>query len=70
MNDDNMGKYIDYWMGEDINFSSILDDTNNIVEDVEHLDDQGVPRTSVYLNKGLVLLFPPYQTGFNYNQIR
>ena len=40
-----------------------------MVEDVEHHSDRGFPRTAVSLNENLVLLFPPYQTGFDYSQI-
>ena len=69
MKDDEISKYLDYWMDNDPFFSKTLGNNNNIVEDVEHHSDRGFPRTSVSLNENLVLLFPPYQTGFDYSQI-
>ena len=69
MNDDEISNYIDYWMDNDSNFNSILSNKEYMVEDVEHHSDRGFPRTAVSLNENLVLLFPPYQTGFDYSQI-
>ena len=70
MDEGEITNYIDYWMESDANFSSILGDPNNIVEDVEHIDYGGVPRTSVFMNhSSLILLFPPFQTGIDYTQI-
>ena len=69
MKDDEISKYLDYWMDNDPFFSQTLGNNNNIVEDVEHYSDRGFPRTAVSLNENLVLLFPPYQTGFDYSQI-
>jgi len=69
MKDDEISKYLDYWMESDPFFSRTLGNDNNIVEGVEHYSDRGFPRTSVSLNENLVLLFPPYQTGFDYSQI-
>ena len=69
MNDGEISNYLDYWMDNDPFFSQTLGNNNNIVEDVEHYSDRGFPRTAVSLNENLVLLFPPYQTGMDYNQI-
>ena len=69
MDDDEISNYLEYWMDGEPTFSSILGDSKNIVEDVEHHNDNGLPRTSIFLNDGLVLLFPPFQTGFDYTQI-
>ena len=69
MKDDEISKYLDYWMDNDPFFSEALGNNDNVVEDVEHHSDRGFPRTSVSLNKNLVLLFPPYQTGMDYSQI-
>ena len=69
MKDDEISKYLDYWMESDPFFSQTLGNNSNIVEDVEHYSDRGIPRTAVSLNENLVLLFPPYQTGFDYSQI-
>jgi hypothetical protein len=69
MKDDEISKYLDYWMDSDPFFSNMLGDEECVVEGVEHHSDRGFPRTSVSLNENLVLLFPPYQTGFDYSQI-
>ena len=69
MDDGEISNYLDYWMENDPFFSQTLGNNNNIVEDVEHYSDRGIPRTAVSLNENLVLLFPPYQTGFDYSQI-
>jgi len=69
MDDNEISNYLDYWMENDPFFSQTLGNNNNIVEDVEHYSDRGFPRTAVSLNENLVLLFPPYQTGFDYSQI-
>jgi hypothetical protein len=69
MNDNEISNYLDYWMENDPFFSQTLGNNNNMVEDVEHYSDRGIPRTAVSLNENLVLLFPPYQTGFDYSQI-
>ena len=69
MNNNEISNYLDYWMENDPFFSQTLGNNNNIVEDVEHYSDRGIPRTAVSLNENLVLLFPPYQTGFDYSQI-
>lgn len=69
MNDDDISSYLDYWMESDPFFSRTLGNNNCAVEDVEHYSDRGIPRTAVSLNQNLVLLFPPYQTGFDYSQI-
>ena len=67
MNDDQISSYLEYWMDNEPSFSDILSNKEYIVEDVEHYSDRGIPRTAVSLNQNLVLLFPPYQTGFDYN---
>ena len=69
MDDNDTNNYLEYWMENDPFFSQTLGNNNNIVEDVEHYSDRGIPRTAVSLNENLVLLFPPYQTGFDYSQI-
>jgi len=69
MDSNEISNYLDYWMENDPFFSQTLGNNNNIVEDVEHYSDRGIPRTAVSLNENLVLLFPPYQTGFDYSQI-
>ena len=69
MKDNEISKYLDYWMENDPFFSNMLGDEECMVEDVEHYSDRGIPRTAVSLNENLVLLFPPYQTGFDYSQI-
>jgi len=69
MDDNDTNNYLEYWMENDPFFSQTLGNNNNIVEGVEHYSDRGVPRTAVNLNENLVLLFPPYQTGFDYRQI-
>ena len=67
MNDDQISSYLEYWMDNEPSFSDILSNKEYMVEDVEHYSDRGIPRTAVSLNQNLVLLFPPYQTGFDYN---
>ena len=67
MNDDQISNYLDYWMDNDPFFSNILSNKEYEVEDVEYYSDRGVPRTAVSLNQNLTLLFPPYQTGFDYS---
>ena len=69
MDDNEISNYLDYWMESDPFFSQTLGNNSNIVEDVEHYSDRGIPRTAVSLNQNLVLLFAPYQTGFDYSQI-
>ena len=69
MKDDEISKYLDYWMENDPFFSNMLGDKECMVEDVEHYSDRGIPRTAISLNQNLVLLFPPYQTGIDYSQI-
>jgi len=69
MDDGEISNYLDYWMDNDPFFSQTLGNNNVIIEDVEHYSDRGIPRTAVSLNENLVLLFPPYQTGFDYSQI-
>jgi len=66
MNDGEISNYLDYWMDKDSNFNTILSNKEYEVEGVEHYSDRGVPRTAVSLNQNLVLLFPPFQTGFDY----
>jgi len=56
-------------MDNDPFFSQTLGNNNVMVEGVEHYSDRGIPRTAISLNQNLVLLFPPYQTGFDYSQI-
>ena len=69
MKEREISNYIEYWMEGDEGFSAILSDVNNAVEDVEHYNHHGFPRRAVYMDKNLVLLFPPFQTGFDYTQI-
>ena len=69
MDDGEISNYLDYWMDNDPFFSQTLGNNNVIIEDVEHYSDRGIPRTAVSLNENLVLLCPPYQTGFDYSQI-
>lgn len=69
MKEREISNYIEYWMEGDEGFSAILSDVNNEVEDVEHYNHNGFPRSAVYMDKNLVLLFPPFQTGFDYTQI-
>jgi len=66
MNEGEISNYLDYWMDKDSNFNTILSNKEYEVEGVEHYSDRGVPRTAVSLNQNLVLLFPPFQTGFDY----
>lgn len=67
MDETEISKYLDYWMEKDQNFNDILSNNEYFVEDVEHYSDRGYPRSAVSLSQNLVLLFPPYQTGFDYN---
>jgi len=69
MDDNQISNYLDYWMDNDPFFSQTLGNNNVMVEGVEHYSDRGIPRTAISLNQNLVLLFPPYQTGFDYSQI-
>ena len=69
MKDDEISKYLDYWMDNDPFFSNMLGDEECEVEGVEHYSDRSIPRTAISLNENLVLLFPPYQTGIDYSQI-
>jgi len=61
--------YLEYWMEGDEGFSAILSDPNNLVEDVEYYNHDGFPRAAINLSQNLFLLFPPFQTGFDYTQI-
>ena len=67
MKDDEISNYLDYWMDNDPFFSDILSNNEYFVEDVEHYNDRGIPRSAISLNQNLVLLFPPFQTGFEYS---
>jgi len=69
MNDNEISNYLDYWMAQDRGFSDMLDDEEYAVTDVEHYSDRGIPRTAVSLNQDLVLLFPPFEKGFDYTKI-
>lgn len=69
MKEREISDYLEYWMEGDAGFSAILSDPNNVVEDVEYYDSSGFPRASINLNQNLFLLFPPFQTGFDYTQI-
>jgi hypothetical protein len=69
MKESEINNYLEYWMEADAGFNAILSDPNNIVEDLDYDDDLGIPRAIIYLNKNLSLLFPPFQTGFDYSQI-
>ncbi len=69
MKESEISAYIEYWMEGDESFSAILSEPNNIVEDVEYYNDRGYPRASISLNENLFLLFPPFQTGFDYTDI-
>jgi len=69
MKEREISEYLEYWMEMDEGFSAILSEPNNIVEDVDYYDSSGYPRASISLNKNLFLLFPPYQTGFDYSEI-
>ena len=69
MDDNDTNNYLEYWMENDPFFSSTLGNSNNVVEGVEHYNHRGYPRSAISLNQNLVLLFPPYQTGFDYTQI-
>ena len=70
MNEDEISNYLDYWMENEPFFNGILSNTECVVEDVEHYNDRGYPRSAISLNKNLVLLFPPYQTGFDYDSAK
>jgi len=70
MDDDQISNYLDYWMDNDPFFNGILSNKEYEVEGVEHYNDKGYPRSAVSLNENLVLLFPPYQTGFDYNSAK
>ena len=67
MNEGEISKYLDYWMENDPNFSEILANKEYEVEGVEHYNHNGYPRSAISLNQNLTLLFPPYQTGFDYS---
>jgi hypothetical protein len=67
MKDNEINKYLDYWMEKDANFDEITSNNEYNVEGVEHYDDSGFLRTAISLSQNLVLLFPPYQTGFDYS---
>ena len=70
MKDTDIDSYLNYWMDNEPNFNDILSNKDYEVEDVEHYNDRGVPRTAISLNQNLTLLFPPYQTGFDYSSIK
>lgn len=70
MNEGEITKYLDYWMDNEPSFSEILSNNEYMVEDVEHYSDRGIPRTAISLNQNLVLLFPPFQTGFDYSSAK
>lgn len=61
--------YMDYWMVKDSSFSNIMSKNFYYVEDVEHYNDRGSPRTAISLSQNLVILFPPYQKDFDYNML-
>jgi hypothetical protein len=67
MNDDQISNYLDYWMDKDPFFNDILSNKEVEVMGVEYYNHKGYPRSAVSLNQDLVLLFPPYQTGFDYS---
>ena len=67
MTEDQISEYIDYWMEGDKNFSGILGNGNEFVEEVEHYNDNDMPRVCVFMDTNLILLFPPFQEGFNYS---
>lgn len=69
MKDSEISDYLNYWMDGDSNFSAILGDPANRVEDVEYLESNGLPRAVLYMDKNLFLLFPPFEIGFDYSQI-
>ena len=69
MKSSEISDYLDYWMEGDESFSAILGDPNNLVEDVEYYNHLGFPRAVINLNQNFFLLFPPFQTGFDYTQI-
>jgi hypothetical protein len=46
-----------------------LSDPNELVGEVEHYNDNDMPRVCVFMNTNLILLFPPFQIGFNYSEI-
>ena len=67
MDDDQISNYLDYWMDNDPFFNEILSNNEVEVQGVEYYNDKGYPRSAVNLDENLILLFPPYQTGFNYS---
>jgi hypothetical protein len=69
MTEDQISEYIEYWMEGDKNFSKVLSDPNELVDEVEHYNDNDMPRVCVFMNTNLILLFPPFQIGFNYSEI-
>jgi hypothetical protein len=64
-----MGEYLEYWMESEPNFSAILSNKDNMVEDVEFYEDGGYPRACVVMDKDLLLLFPPFSENINYERI-
>ena len=58
--------YMDYWMDEE-GFSLLLEDGMRVVEDVAYNEDRGLPRASITFNDNMILLFPPFDPKFNYN---
>ena len=67
MDDDQISNYLDYWMDKDPFFNEILSNNEVEVQGVEYYNDKGYPRSAVNLDENLILLFPPYQTGFDYS---
>lgn len=57
--------YMDYWMDEE-GFDSILSG-DSLVDNVYYLEDRGLPRGAVIFNDNMILLFPPFDPKFNYN---
>ncbi|MBT4478884.1 MAG: hypothetical protein HOC66_05700 [Flavobacteriales bacterium] len=58
--------YMDYWMDEE-GFSLLLEDDKRVVEDVVYNEDRGLPRASIEFNDNMIILFPPFDPKFNYN---
>lgn len=68
--DEKIVSYLDYWMDNDPNFSKILSNKNNAVVDVEYYASDGVPRACIIMEDELLLLFPPLNLNFDYNNAK
>lgn len=57
--------YMDYWMDEE-GFDKLLEG-DRIVDNVYYVNDRGFPRGVIEFNDTTIILFPPFDPNFNYN---